>query len=146
MGISKPENVTLYPLSTLKRWDRNYRVGNVEAIVASIVRFGFNGAVRVWRDGIVMAGNHSLIALETMRANGAAPPKGVLAKDKEWWVPGVNVSHLGKVEAEAYAVADNRTHDLGEDDSERLAAVLASIKEEIGLESAGYTNDEDRQA
>ena len=125
MGISKPENVTLYPLSTLKRWDRNYRVGNFEAIV----RFGFNGAVRVWRDGIVMAGNHSLIALETMRANGAAPPKGVLPKDNEWWVPGVDVSHQGKVEAEAYAVADNRTHDLGEDDSERLAPVLAPIKE-----------------
>jgi hypothetical protein len=36
---------TTAPLSSLKLWAENYRVGDVDAIVKSIVRFGFNSAV-----------------------------------------------------------------------------------------------------
>jgi hypothetical protein len=41
------------PLASLGRWERNYRVGDVSAIIASIVRFGFNGALRVWRGKVM---------------------------------------------------------------------------------------------
>jgi hypothetical protein len=138
-----PETIVLRPLSELSRWDRNYRVGNVEAIVASIVRFGFNGTLRVWKDGCVMAGNHAFVALETMRANGAKPPRGIEVKGKEWFVPTVDVSHLSRLEAEAYAVADNRTQELGQNDPERLAALLADIKSGTGsLDGVGYSEAE----
>lgn len=137
------ETITFRPLSELQRWDRNYRVGNVEAIVASIVRFGFNSTLRVWKDGSVMAGNHAFVALETMRANGAKPPRGLELKDGEWHVPTVDVSHLSRLEAEAYAVADNRTQELGQNDPERLAAILAEIRSGTGsLDGVGYSEAE----
>lgn len=71
------EIITYRKLSELTNWERNYRVGDVSAIVTSIVTFGFNGALRVWKDGVVIAGNHALKALNTMKANGATVPRGV---------------------------------------------------------------------
>lgn len=136
------ETVSLRPLSELSRWDRNYRVGDVNAIIASIVRFGFNGVLRVWEGGTVIAGNHSLIALETMRANGAKPPRGVvLGETGEWFVPCVNVANLNRTEASAFAIADNRTHDLGKDDEERLAQLLKEIQSDgSAFQATGYSD------
>src|SRR6185369_37501 len=94
------KHTLLRPLYSLTRWERNYRVGNVESIIASIVRFGFNGALKVWEAGRVMAGNHSLIALETMRANGAKAPRGIQVFEGEWMVPCIDVTHLSRLEAE----------------------------------------------
>lgn len=124
--MSAPRNVRLLPLSTLKRWERNYRIGNVEAIAASIKRFGFNGALRVWQNGIVMAGNHSLAALQFLKARGDEPPVGVI-DGGDWQVPCIDVSHLSDVEAQAFAIADNRTAQLATDDEERLGAILTEL-------------------
>jgi site-specific DNA-methyltransferase (adenine-specific) len=126
---SHEETIVWRSLSELSRWDRNYRVGNVDAIIASIVRFGYNGALKVWLDGVVMAGNHALIALETMRANGAKIPKGLRQDGNEWLVPCIDVRHLSRTEASAYAIADNRTQELGQNDPERLAQLLSEVHE-----------------
>jgi hypothetical protein len=134
----KAETVKLVPLSRLSRWDRNYRVGNIDALIASIVRFGFRGALRV-RKGIVYAGNQSLIALETMQANGAKAPPGIVVKGRKWLVPCIEIDDLGELESQAFAIADNRTHDLGQDDNERLAVLLR----ELGSELAGAAGFDD---
>lgn len=57
-------------LDELKLWERNYNRGDVQQIKKSILRFGFNNALRVWRDSIIMAGNHSTIALRECLADG----------------------------------------------------------------------------
>lgn len=133
--------ITQKPLSKLTRWDRNYRAGNIEAIISSIVRFGFRGALRVRGDGTVIAGNQSLIALETMRATGAKPPTCIeVDAEGEWLVPVIVIEDLNQLESQALAIADNRTHDLGEDDPTRLAELLEELRSEEGLmEIAGYS-------
>ncbi len=128
-------------LSTLKRWERNYRVGEVDAIVASIARFGFNGALRTWK-GTVMAGNHALLALQTMKANGAPAPRGVVDAGGDWLVPCIDVSHLSKTEAEAFAIADNRTQERGSNDPERLAELLEELAKNDLMLDAGYEQGE----
>lgn len=133
------ETIVRRPLSQLRRWDGNYRVGNIDAIVSSIVHFGFNGALRVWREGVVMAGNHALIALEVMRANGAKAPKGILEESGEWLVPCVDVAHLSRTEATAFAICDNRTQELGSNDPERLGGLLSELRESGELNSTGYS-------
>lgn len=65
--------MVLRAIDAISRWEGNYRRGNVEAIAASIERFGFNGALRVWND-TVMAGNHTHAALEKLRADGEGEP------------------------------------------------------------------------
>lgn len=39
--MTQPQHIRYYDLSTLKRWNRNYRQGDVGAIIQSIARFGF---------------------------------------------------------------------------------------------------------
>jgi DNA modification methylase len=133
-----PQRITWFPLSELSHWERNYRVGHIESIVASIVRFGFNSALKV-RERVVMAGNQSLTALQTICANGVPAPRGIEVREGQWFVPCIDVSHLSQREAEAFAIADNRTHDLGEDDPGALAKLLEDVFQELGsFESTGY--------
>lgn len=106
-------------LDSLKLWDRNYRRGDVQAIKRSIVRFGFNGALRI-RAGVVMAGNHSLLALRELEAEKVKPPTGIIVEKGKWLVPVIALDHLSDDEATAFAIADNRTSDLGEYDDESL--------------------------
>lgn len=134
------ERIRHVPLASLKRWAGNYRVGDVDAIVRSLVRFGFNGALRVWR-GEVMAGNHCLVALQTVQATGAPPPDGITVEDGQWLVPTIDVSHLSRTEATAYAVADNRTAELATNDPERLSELLSSFDVDT-LEATGYSRDD----
>ena len=48
MAKSIPDPQYFKPLSALKEWAGNYNEGDIGAILVSIQRFGFNGALRVW--------------------------------------------------------------------------------------------------
>lgn len=138
------EPIQYVPLESLSLWDENYRKGDVDAIIKSISQFGFNQALRVWR-GTVVAGNHSLKALQALRATGWTPFGGGITET--WEVAIVDVSHLTKTEAKAFAIADNRTSELALNDDEQLSRLLQELKEadEKLLASVGY-NEEDLQA
>lgn len=140
----QPQHIRYHDLATLKRWNRNYRQGDVGAIIQSIARFGFNGALRVWRDDVVIAGNHALMALLQMKASAYQTPRGIVEHDGKWLIPCVDVSHLSEIEAEAYAIADNRTQERGDNDNEQLAALLSSIAAEDAalLAATGYDGDD----
>lgn len=129
--------VTLVSLSSLKGWDQNYRTGDIPAIAASLREFGFVGVLKV-RDGVVMAGNQTLAALRSMKDAGEEPPAFVVKRGKDWAVPTVFLSHLSEEQAKAFAIADNRTHDLGKDDHERLAALLSDLSVDL-RPSTGYS-------
>lgn len=133
--------VHLRRLDDLKIWQANYNRGDVPAIRASIAEFGMNGALRVWEDGIVIAGNHALLALREMRDAGELPPKHVVPDaDGAWLIPCIDVTHLDRRRAEAFAIADNRTAALATTDDAALAALLSVIAEEApdAFEATGY--------
>ncbi|RYG36573.1 hypothetical protein EON81_09345 [bacterium] len=122
--------IMLVPLSGLHLWEKNYRRGNVEAVKASIVRFGFRRPLSAWRQGKVMAGNHTLKALMELSDTGAAIPGRIVADPSgEWLIPCVDVSDLEEEEAMAYAIADNATSDLAENDMAALNALVDEIAE-----------------
>jgi DNA modification methylase len=85
-----------------------------------------------------MAGNHALAALQAMQNRGDIVPGGVLKDAKGWLIPCVDVSHLSRSEAEAFAIADNRTVELAENDDSKLATLLSELNELAGLDGTGY--------
>ena len=91
--MSIPDPSRYKPLSALVEWADNYHVSDVTRIALSIRRFGFNAALRVWRDNVVLAGNHSMKALRLIREEGARPdidlhfpPVHILIDGDEWYV------------------------------------------------------------
>jgi len=132
-------------LDELKLWDRNYNKGDVQQIKKSIRRFGFNNAVRVWREGMVIAGNHSTIALRELQAEKWIPQGGAIrVVDERWEVDTIDVSHLSKPEAEAFAIADNHIASMAEPDNAVLADLLMEFQElELDfLDDIGFSVDE----
>jgi hypothetical protein len=113
-----PENVRLHP-------ERN-----IEGIKASLARFGQQApAVFVRRGGklVVIKGNGMLLAA---RALG-------------WKHLAAVESGPEGAEAKAFAIADNRTTDLSEFDSELLAAQLEELEiEDVDLASMGFSEAE----
>lgn len=135
--------IKLVALGDLELWERNYRRGNVDAIAASIRRFGFNASIRV-KGKTVYAGNHSLLALRQLKDSGQTPPENVhQSRSGDWLVQCLDISHLSEEEAIAFAVADNRASDLSVNDPEGLAALLQELTNGLSADlvsSAGYSD------
>lgn len=134
-------NLSLRNLDDIKTWEENYRVGDVNAIVASIVQFGYNRVLCIWNNTIV-AGNHAYLALQQIRAQGLPAPLGIAVEDGKWMVPTVDVSQLSWTKAKAYALADNRTAQLADEDPLRLSELLQEVKMEGLLDAVGYTDED----
>lgn len=114
----------------IQLWQANYRQGDVQMIARSIQRFGYNRSVSLWRDNVVIAGNHTVKALKYLEDNQADAPKNVIVgKDGDWSIEVTDVSHLDEQEAEAYAIADNRASDIATNDNEQLASLLSQLHE-----------------
>lgn len=110
------------PLATLIEDPANVRQHpepNLEAIKASLTRFGQQKPIVVGSDSVVIAGNGTLLAA---RALG-------------WDKLNVIHSQLSGAEAKAYAVADNQTALLAEWDEAGLASLLGSLDD---LEGTGF--------
>tara|TARA_Y100000814_G_C12348658_1_gene406317 strand:- start:1600 stop:2100 length:501 start_codon:yes stop_codon:yes gene_type:complete len=90
---------------------RRHESRNLEAIAASLKRFGQQKPIVIDSSGVVRAGNGTLAA----------------AKSLGWETVEVVVTDLQGSEATAYAIADNRTAELAEWDSDVLAASLNAI-------------------
>lgn len=118
------------PIDTLHLLEGNPRRGDVEAVKRSYDRFGQRKPIVARRDGTVIAGNHQLLAA---RALGWTEIAVVYVDDDD-------------LTASAYALADNRTADLGSYDSEALADLIAEVSIDLELLTAtGYsTEDLDR--
>lgn len=134
--MSKIDLTRYQPLSQLQPWADNYNHNDVAEIARSIRRFGFNAALRVWRDNIIMAGNHTFLALRRIQSEGPQPqldrnwpPANVIVQADEWYVLWVDVSHLDTMEAKAYAIADNNLARKAVSDDKLLAEYLQEIAE-----------------
>lgn len=138
------ENVSYARLSEIELWGDNYHIGDVSAIKNSILEFGYNDVLKIWRD-TVMAGNHSVKALTEIKAEGKVTPKNVIvSEDGDWLIPVVTLSHLGWKEAKAFAIAHNHTQEKGHNDQKKLAELLIDIaaQDEKLLGGMGYQQTE----
>lgn len=110
-----PANVRLHPMR------------NLDAIKASLTRFGQQKPIVVDKDGIVRAGNGTLQA----------------AKALGWAEIWAVITDLDGVDATAYALADNRTGELAEWDLPNLAQLMQSMKDEgVDLKALGWEDYE----
>lgn len=105
---------------------RKHNDRNIEAIIASLRRFGQQKPIVIDKSNVVRAGNGTLEA----------------AKRLGWDKIDCVVTNLESSDATAYAIADNRTSELAEWDNEILAAELESLQSDGLLEAAGFTDEE----
>ena len=121
----------LVPIASLSLDPANLRKHpekNLQAIVASLKRFGQQKPIVIDANGIVRAGNGTLLA----------------AKQLGWNEIEIVRSTLKGSEATAYAIADNRTAELAEWDTDALGAALEALRAEgEGLDlAAGFDESE----
>jgi|TARA_R100000479_G_scaffold131380_2_gene69245 ParB-like chromosome segregation protein Spo0J len=118
------------PISSLTYDPANVRKHsrrNLDAIKASLARFGQQKPIVIDKDGCVRAGNGTLEA----------------ARELGWTDIGVIRSDLVGAEMTAFAIADNRTAELAEWDYDALRSTLAALKDgELGDEAIDATGFE----
>lgn len=120
-----------YPIEKLSPLEGNPRSGDVAAVARSYARFGQRKPIVARRrdDGTceVVAGNHQLAA----------------ARELGWSSIAVVFTDDDDLTARAFALADNRTSDLGTYDDELLAAMIGEIAMSPDLlDAASYSLDD----
>lgn len=130
-------------LSELKKWPQNPKRHDENVLERSVARFGFVSPILVdERTGMIVAGHGRIETLERLKQDGQTPPSRIeVAEDGEWSVPVIKgVRFNSDSEMEAYAIADNRTSELGGWDEAALMEGLQRMAEggEEALEGVGY--------
>jgi len=115
------------PIEQLTPLPGNPRKGDVQSVMKSYETFGQRKPIVARKDGTVIAGNHQLEA----------------AKQLGWTEIAVVFVDEDEKTSKAFALADNRTHDLGTYDDNSLADLLNELNEtDKELYSAtGYSNE-----
>lgn len=121
--IVKCEDLSFDPANVRKHNDRN-----LDAIKASLRRFGQQKPIVVDQNDVVRAGNGTLQA----------------AKSLGWEEISIVRTELETAEATAFAIADNRTSELAEWDDPKLAEQLSSLKDQDAslLNDIAFTAEE----
>ena len=128
--ISEPLQPLAVDISMLTTLEKNPRRGEVKAIMRSLERFGQRKPIVALPNGTVIAGNHTLMA----------------ARELGWDEIAVTFSDDDPQTAKAFALADNRTGDLGTYDEEILAELLVEVSDDPEtLLATGYTPDDVEQ-
>ena len=128
MATTPAPPVEIVPISRLYCSPTNPRSNDaaVPQIAASLRRFGWQQPVVARPDGEVIAGNTRLKAAQQLG----------MAEVPVWWFHGTDL------DATAYAIADNRTHEFAQWNDAELIKLLEHLKAEDSLDGVGY-GDED---
>ena len=124
-GGLAPELVKIEKLSPDPANVRKHSGRNIEAIKASLRRFGQQKPIVVNGDGVVIAGNGTLEA----------------ARELGWDRIDIVRTKLCGADAIAFGIADNRTSELADWDEDALTKVLDSLPEDL-QEVAGFNDEE----
>jgi hypothetical protein len=123
-------HIESWPLARLKPYDRNPRVipdAAVNKVAASLEAFGWQQPIVASADGVIIAGHTRLKAAQKLGHRE---------------VP-VHVSELTEVQARAYRLADNRTHQEASWLDEMLAAEMRELQAlDVDLELTGFDDRE----
>ena len=144
--------IEYWPLSKLKRWPRNPKAHDDDAIRGSIDKFDFNDPIGVnTRTGQIVEGHGRLDVLQQRKAAGEPPPfhieedgekvSYIRLSGDEWLVPVLPLD-MDERTAEKYALAHNRTTELGGWNEEVLAEVLSDLAAEDDLDGIGWSVEE----
>ncbi len=95
----KIEYISVDELKPYERNTRKHAKKDVDNIAKSIEKYGFNDAIGIWKDNIIIEGHGRLLAAKQ------------LGMDK---VPCVRLDHLTDKERREYAIAHNATAELSE--------------------------------
>ena len=98
----------------------------VPHVAASIRRFGWQQPIVARRTGEVIAGNTRLKAAHELG----------MTEVPVWWFDGTDL------DATAFSIADNRTHEFAEWNDAELAKLLAALRAEDSLEGVGYSTED----
>lgn len=134
-NIGNPETL---PITDLHLYDRNPRMGDVQAIKSSMLANGIfrpivvNKGTHTGKPNQVLAGNHSLKAMRELASDNP--------DDARWsmvnvWMVDVDEDHAAKI-----VLADNRTADLGSYDNEELIGLMEGLQG--NLDGTGYDEDD----
>ena len=134
-NIGAPETL---PITELHLYDRNPRMGDVQAIKSSMLANGIfrpivvNRGTHTGKPNQVLAGNHSLKAMRELTEENP--------DDTRWsmvnvWMVDVDEEHAAKI-----VLADNRTADLGSYDNEELIGLMEGLQG--NLDGTGYDEDD----
>jgi DNA modification methylase len=122
----------LQPLATeidkLKLLPGNPRKGDIQAVARSLEAFGQRKPIVAISDGTVIAGNHTLQAAQSLGWEKIAV---VFVEDDE-------------AKAKAYALADNRTAELGGYDNQALVDLISDVQllDKELFAATGWENDD----
>ena len=119
------EKVALVNISPDPANVRKHTRRNLEAIKASLRRFGQQKPIVIDNNNVVRAGNGTLAA----------------AAEMGWKEVAVVRTQLAGADAVAYAIADNRTAELAQWDEQALSAQLAAMDGEL-QDAAGFAEGE----
>lgn len=104
------------PLTQACRWDANPKRHDLPALIRSIETHGFGDPPKFDATlGALVYGNGRSEALERMRAEGKAPPRGIaLLESGEWAVPVIfGIDAKSRAAAVAFAIDHNNLTLLG---------------------------------
>ena len=109
--------IELVPLTSLHQNERNPRINDraVDAVAASIMRFGFNNPILVDAKMMIVAGHTRFLAASKLGLSE---------------VPIIVLSHLEGATLHAFAIADNQTASLSEWNLELLEEIVSELKDE----------------
>jgi len=94
----------------------------VPHVAASLRRFGWQQPIVAKRSGEVIAGNTRLKAARTL---------GMVEVPVVWF-------EGSELDAVAYSIADNKTHEFAQWDDAALAKLLQELRQEDSLEGVGF--------
>ena len=121
-ALARPiDDLTLDPANVRLHSDRN-----LEAIKASLRKFGQQKPIVVTEDGVVIAGNGTLR----------------VASDLGWESIAAVTFQGTENEATAYAIADNRTSELGEWDWQGFAEQISGPLKDFDINVLGFAEGE----
>lgn len=116
------DSVSQDPANLRKHGNRN-----LEAIKASLRKFGQQKPIVVSKAGVILAGNGTWDA----------------AKSLGWDKIKIVRTTLAGADATGFSIADNRTGELAEWDDVALAETLRALQsEDFEIEAAGFTGDD----
>ena len=131
-------------LDEVAGWPRNPKLHDLNAIGASVERFGFVSPIILDEGtGQLVAGHGRLETLQRLKGSGVPPPPRVRkGRNGDWQVPVVRgIEFASPEEAEAYLIADNRLTELGGWDAGILTDMLADA-DPADLASVGFDRAE----
>ncbi|MDR6330644.1 hypothetical protein [Deinococcus soli (ex Cha et al. 2016)] len=113
-------------LATLA-WDRNPRRHDLEAIAASLGKYGYGSPILIDdTSGRIAAGHGVLAAMLIDQAEGRKAPRRVTVVGDQWQVVTIHIQ-LNPGEVDGYALSDTRTKELGGWDDALLLDVLEEL-------------------